>query len=118
MLTLDPTMTDVATRLGERVADARERSGLSFGEFADRAGLEPDAIRAAETGSVTSAQLERIAEASGQSLEFFLAAADEEPVGTLLRAQDGASPQTRAAIDWFEQFVQRYEFLASLDDRE
>lgn len=108
--------TEVGARLGQRIAAARERSGLGPWIFARRAGMSADELRAAEAeGRVTTVMLERIAAATGQSIEFFLAAADDEPVGALLRAQDASRSSTRDAVDWFEQFIERYEFLANRD---
>lgn len=111
------TPTDTAARLAARIRDARERSGLAFDEVADRAGLTAQQLRSAENeGRISTFRLERLADATGRSIEYFLAAADPEPVGALLRAEDGTGTSTRAAIDWFEQFIQRYEFVTSLSE--
>lgn len=107
-------LPSVAVRLGQRIAAARERSGLPVGTLARQVGATADELREAEqTGNLSTMQLERLAGATGQSIEFFLAAADDEPVGALLRAQDASWSSTRSAVDWFEQFIERYEFLAS-----
>jgi transcriptional regulator with XRE-family HTH domain len=108
------TLPSVAVRLGQRLAAARERSQLPVAALARHIGSTAEELRAAEQGgSLSTRQLERLAAATGQSIEFFLAAADDEPVGTLLRAQDATRSSTRSAVDWFEQFIERYEFLAS-----
>ncbi|MEK6191361.1 MAG: hypothetical protein AABM41_03430 [Chloroflexota bacterium] len=109
----EAALPSVAVRLGQRIATARERSGLPIATLARRVGTTADQLRAAErNGSLSTLQLERLAEATDQSIEFFLAAADDEPVGALLRTQDASRSSTRSAVDWFEQFIERYEFLA------
>lgn len=109
----ETALPSVGQRLGQRIAAARERSGIPRGVLARKIGTTADELRAAELdGSLTTIQLERFAGATAQSIEFFLAAADEEPVGALLRDQSGTWSSTRSAVDWFEQFIERYEFLA------
>ncbi len=114
---LSSTSVGTASRLAARIREARERARLPLEEVAALGGMSAAELRAAEEdGRISTYRLERIAEATRQSIEFFLAAADEEPVSALLRAEDGAGTRTRAAIDWFEQFIQRYEFVASLGE--
>ncbi len=109
------TNAGTATRLAARIREARERTGLPLEEVAALGGMTAVELRTAEEeGRISTYRLERIAEATHQSIEFFLAAADDEPVSALLRAEDGSGTRTREAIDWFEQFIQRYEFVASL----
>lgn len=61
--------------LGERIAKAREDAGLTQQELADRIGIKTaQSISRYERGAteVRTRRLERIAEATGKPLEFFI----------------------------------------------
>jgi transcriptional regulator with XRE-family HTH domain len=105
----------LAHRLGERITEARQRATLRPEVLARAAGMTPQELSRAESeGRLTSYQLEKVATATGQDMEFFLAAAMDPPVGMLLRSEDGSSPHTTEAIEWFERFIGRYEFVRGL----
>lgn len=71
--------TPAETLFPERLRKARELRGLSQGELADRAGLQPSAISHFETGGRKPSfeNLRRLADALSVSTDFLLGRRDE-----------------------------------------
>lgn len=104
-----------AEELGRRIERARGLAGMSQANLATALGCDQSTISRLEAGrGLGSADLERIAEATGLALDFFLR--PEEPVGMLLRADDTQSPATQLAVVAFSRFVSNYEFLLDLEE--
>lgn len=103
--------------LGQRIASARVRAGLTQQELAAEIGMDRSALAKIERGDrrVTALELARIAEASGNRFEWFL---EDAPPAIVSRrnAQDPGAPSPR--IDARVESVARsVEFMLAHDDR-
>ncbi len=98
-----------------RVAQARQRAGLTQDDLAPTVGLERSALAKIETGArrITALELARIAEAVGERIEWFV---DEAPPAIVSHrnAVDPGEPSPR--IDAvIERVVRAVEFVAQHD---
>lgn len=104
-----------AEELGRRIERVRVLVGMSQASLAKALGCDQSTVSRLEAGrGLLSADLERIAEATGMPIDFFLR--PEEPVGMLLRAEDTQAPSTQLAVEAFSRFVSDYEFLLDLQE--
>ncbi len=104
-----------AGELGRRIERARGLAGISQETLAVALGCDQSTVSRLEAGrGVVSADLERIAEATGMPIDFFLW--PEQPVAMLLRAEDSQAPATKLAVEAFSRFVSDYEFLLDLHE--
>lgn len=106
-----------AQTLGQRVADARQRAGLTQAQTASEAHLDRSALAKIELGDrrVTALELSRIAEAVGERIEWFLQdtpAAIASHRNVLDPGQ--ASPQIDHEI---ERRAREVEFVVAADAR-
>ncbi|QGH70788.1 ImmA/IrrE family metallo-endopeptidase [Pseudactinotalea sp. HY158] len=83
-------MTLDSAGLGLRIAGARQRTGLTQDELARSAGLERSTIAKIETGArrVTALELARVADATGERIEWFV----EEPVPSIVSHRNMSDP--------------------------
>lgn len=108
-------MTLDSTALGERVAQARQRAGLTQDDLARSTGLERSALAKIETGArrITALELARIAEAVGERLEWFI---DESPPSIVSHRNivdpDEPSPLIDRVV---ERVVRAVEFVTRHD---
>ena len=101
--------------LGGRIERARQLARMSQADLARRLECDQSTISRLEAGrGITSNLLSRIAEATGQNLDFFLR--PELPVELLLRTSDPLSATTSEAVAAFGRFISDYEFLLDLDE--
>lgn len=108
-------MTLDAAGLGLRVAQARQRSGLTQEDVARSSGLERSAIAKIETGArrVTALELARIANAVGERIEWFV----DEPSPSIVSHRNVADPgePSPRIDDAIERVVRAVEFTAAHD---
>jgi Zn-dependent peptidase ImmA (M78 family)/DNA-binding XRE family transcriptional regulator len=103
--------------LGARVAQARQRSGLTQDELARSTGLDRTAITKIETGArrVTALELARVAETLRERIEWFLSDTVPAVVSHRNMSDPGEpSPKIDDAIDRLSRAV---EFVAAHDQR-
>ena len=101
--------------LGLRVAQARQRAGLTQEELSGSSGLERSAIAKIETGArrITVLELARVADAVGERIEWFVQDAPQAVVSHRNVTDPGEpSPAIDAAIDRVARAV---EFVARHD---
>lgn len=102
-----------AEQLGQRIRQARQLAGMSQAQLAEALGCDQSTVSRLEDGrGLTSDLLTRIAAATNQSIDFFIA--PELPLAVLLRAQDHDGIDTTEAVRAFSRFVSDYEFLLGL----
>lgn len=104
-----------ARTLGERIAEARERSGLTQAALASAVSLDRSAVAKIETGSrrVTALELSAIARAVGQRMEWFF----KPPIPALVshRSNQGLDT-TDSKVDQLVAYLAgEVEFVQSLD---
>ena len=101
--------------LGARIAEARQRAGLTQQRCADKAGLDRSSLSKIETGMRRTAvlELERLAEALNMRMEWFL---EDAPPAILSRrnASDPGEPSPKIDLA-VERVAREVEFLRTLD---
>lgn len=110
-------MTVDAETLGQRIAEARGRAGLTQADLAAAVSLDRSALTKIELGSrrVSALELAQIADAVNTRIEWFL---DEAPTALISHrnAQEPGAPSP--AIDvWIERIARDVEFVLANDDR-
>lgn len=104
-----------SSALGSRVAQARQRAGLTQEDLARSAGLERSAIAKIEVGArrVTALELARIAMAAGERIEWFV---EDVPPAIVSRRNvvDPGEPSP-PIDDNVERVVRAVEFVAEHD---
>lgn len=102
--------------LGRRIAEQREKAGLTQAQLAKAIGLERTAISRIEQGrqGLDTLQLTAIADALGKAPLVFFEPVDEEPIQVLLRAQEAAHDDVRPHLEWLRDLIDDYEFLLEL----
>ncbi len=106
------TSTD---ELGTRIAEARQRAGLTQKQCADEMGLNRSSLAKIETGTrrVTVLELEQLANLFDMRMEWFLE--DAPPAIVSKRnASDPGEPSTKIDLK-VERIAREVEFLRSLD---
>src|SRR5215475_5742989 len=101
--------------MGERVAQARGRAGLTQADLASAISLDRSAVTKIENGTrgVSALELSRIADALGERIEWFVTAAPESIVSHRNLAEPGAaSPDIDRAT---ERIARNVEFLVEHD---
>lgn len=101
--------------LGLRVAQARQRAGLTQEDLARSSELERSAIAKIETGArrITALELARVAEAVGERIEWFVQESPPAIVSHRNMSDPGEpSPRIDTAID---RFVRAVKFTAQHD---
>lgn len=104
-----------AEAIGQRIADARGRTGLTQAELAAAIELDRSALAKVETGMrrVSALELARIADAVGERLEWFV---EEAPPAVVSRRNlhdpGAASPAIDALV---ERLARNLEFVAKHD---
>ena len=103
--------------LGERLAAARGRGGLTRQDMAREAGMDRSMIAKIETGvrRVTALELVRLAKVLGERVEWFL----QEPTPSIVSHRNVADPgEPSPGIDVaVERFARATEFVSSNDRR-
>jgi len=104
-------MNNVATRLCQRIAEARKAASLSQQELADAVALQPTAISKIENGArdVSSTELARIAQVCGRPLSWFFSEEEASLVVSLRSA--GASTEALKDLAWASEFAESYAHL-------
>ncbi len=101
--------------LGLRVAQARQRSGLTQEDLARSSGLDRSAIAKIETGArrVTALELARVADAVGERVEWFV----DEPAPSIVSHRNLADPgePSPRIDDAIDRVVRAVEFTAQHD---
>ena len=103
--------------MGQRVADARGRAGLTQADLAQAVSLDRSALAKIENGSrrVSALELARIADAVGERIEWFVT---QTPRAILshrnVREPGSASPSIDRAM---EQVARNVEFVVEHDNR-
>src|SRR5262245_4718584 len=102
--------------LGRRIAQERQRAGMTQEQLAAAIDLERTAVTRIEQGKqgVDTLQLAAIAEALGRPVAAFFEPADADPVAVLLRAPEAADAEVRRHVEWVDGFVRDYAFLRQL----
>ena len=101
--------------LGTRIAEARQRAGLTQKQCADEMGLNRSSLAKIETGTrrVTVLELERFADLFDMRMEWFL---ENAPPAIVSRrnASDPGEPSTKIDLT-VERVAREVEFLRTLD---
>jgi transcriptional regulator with XRE-family HTH domain len=101
--------------LGERVRAARVESGLSQADLAQAIGADQPTVSRIEAGrDISSIVLSRIAQATGQDLDYFVRPNQVSEADVLLRAGGAHSAAVTRAVRELDRFVRDYEFLLEL----
>lgn len=104
-------MVDELEEIGQRVATARNDTGLTQAQLAQHVGLERSSLAKIETGSrrVSALELARIAEALGQRIEWFISA---PPPAVVSRRQAQPSGEAASTFDrTLERLAREVEFV-------
>lgn len=104
-------MSNVGTRLHQRIADARKAAGISQLELAGAISLPPTAISKIENGArdVSSTELARIAQVCGRPLSWFFNEEEASLVVSLRSA--GASTEALNDLAWASEFAESFAYL-------
>jgi Zn-dependent peptidase ImmA (M78 family)/transcriptional regulator with XRE-family HTH domain len=102
--------------IGQRIADARGRSGLTQAALAAAVGIDRSALAKIETGTrrVSALELARIADAVGQRIEWFV---EDAPAAIISRRnlQEPGAPSP--AVDaYIERIARNVEFVGAHDN--
>lgn len=110
---------DEATKLANRLREAREFANLSQGFVAEQTGISRSAISEIERGQrrVESLELKRLAAVYRMPVEYFLGsddtelagAASDQSVQALTRATQDMTPENRREVLRFALFLQNFE---------
>ncbi len=108
-------MTELDGRmLGTRIKEARERSGLSQAELAERAGLDRTAVSKVESGIRKVSALELLDIASGLGLRMSSLLRESTPALVAHRMQQDRDALSTSVDVLIERLVVDVEFLAEL----
>lgn len=110
-------MTVDAETLGQRIAEARGRAGLTQADLAGAVSLDRSALTKIELGSrrVSALELAQIANALNTRIEWFV---DEAPTALISHRNTQEPGAPSPAIDvWIERIARDVEFVLANDDR-
>jgi transcriptional regulator with XRE-family HTH domain len=102
-------VSDVASRLRERIADARKSAALTQAALEGRLGLSAGTLSKIESGTreISSTELASLATVCGKSLGWFFA---DENSAVQFRGEI-SDEESRRDLAWFSEFAAAYRGL-------